>query len=240
MSIVTLFNIVLAFLISPKLTEKQKNLPKVQLRVLLKAIPKFLFQPFIKIFLGYLIITRFFFYLTPETIFLKFINHGIERSTLVNLETCLIPFTIFIKFFSIKFVRKGNLMTYYHYIKFFSLFMYGITFINLITFINDGNKSRAQIIYFITKFFLTFELLDWDFIFSFSNIIIEEKYGSTGFTVIFSIAYIMQLVPTTIGFKIVKYFNYDIFVLGCFLIYLVLWFVSYPVARKLDYLDPQL
>lgn len=239
MTCLTVLLLIIIYFLSFKIESPVRNIKRVEFGEVVKAVPKYFAQPLTRKFIIFIILSRFVFYLTPEIMFLEFIKNGIERSTLVNINSIFIPVTLIIKILSSKVIVGGKLLTYYHWIMFLSFIILWIQFFNLITFLKDFNEIRALTIQIFTTFFFSIQILDGDLLFGFSNLVVDEKYGSTGMTLMMSILNCSTLLPKTIGFKMVQYIDFRYFAVGSFLVYLVCWAGTYSTARFLDMCDPE-
>lgn len=106
-----------------------------------KLLPKFFSKPKLRGLLFYVFLTRVSGGFYGEAMTLQFLNHGIDRTTLVNISTVLTPFSIIANCFGNRFLQKGKLIQYYHKIKFYGWAINLLNFFLFIYLVNSKNTG---------------------------------------------------------------------------------------------------
>lgn len=83
------------------------QIKKITIKSVIKSIPIYLKNIYVRTFLTYILMTRSFESLINEPTKLKMIEYGVEKTTIVNITAIVIPLEIIMSFVSKKFLKKG-------------------------------------------------------------------------------------------------------------------------------------
>lgn len=207
---------------------------------IVKILPRFYSNPNMRKFLIYCFITNCFPYFYSEALTLSYINNGIDKTTLVNLSTFLIPISLVVSCLSNRFMKKEKLVTYYHLLNLFS----AVTeFLNLIIFFyleRSHNTSGVLKLLYLLGILGSIGDQTFNFLFAKVNNIIDEELGSTSITVFTSISNSSSALPTTIGLKLVKYVNFHVFCWSFAIINLFILIAKFKFAKESDSNNPMM
>lgn len=234
-----LYAVVVLIFLGEKKTEV--HFAKPSFYNILRRVGKFFTQPTMRNFIGYLAAVRIFRYLISDVLILKFINSGITKTTIVNIDTITFPLYIISSIFFMRFMVKGKVMKLYSY------FLVYIVFLLLCSYLvlkdlqhhqTEASKSRTVTFLLIISA-LGRLCVDGPFILGFINLITPLDMGSTFITFMMCWQNLTQMVPSTIGLDVIHQdiFNFDAYVVTCLLLHLVLVIVLMPYSFSLDSKD---
>jgi Acetyl-coenzyme A transporter 1 len=169
---------------------------EIGLMSVLKSIPLYLKNKYVRSYLIYIMITKTFESMISEPTKLKMMEFGVDKSTLVNVSGIVIPLEILLSFYTKKYLIRGEMIKFYHY--FLSMLAVSIVFKYLINkyieglhLVNkDGSKNPlpplALILIILECVFYSITKLKYIFLMGFRNLITDEELGSTSMTLVTS------------------------------------------------------
>ena len=202
---------------------------------LFKRIIKFFTTETMRNFLIFILLMRIFRFFIIDTIGLKFITHGISKTTIVNIDTITFPLYIICSILFMKFMVKGKIMQWYSWMMIYAVMLVFATFLILKDLENNNSTNRTTWLLVIMSVLGRF-CVEGPFLMGFINLITPEEIGSTFITFQMCWQNITYLIPSTIGMKIThhKLFNFDYQVMTALIIQITLVVVLMPYCRTLD------
>ena len=194
-------------------TEDPKNRPS--LTTLIKVIPKFFIHERMRKFLLFVAATRVLRFMFSETILLAYINNGMPKTAIVNIDTLTFPVLVLSSFVVARYMKQGTLAFYY-----VGLIAYGqiLTLMNyfiLTDLKNNHSQGRAKVFLFILYFFDKL-VIPTTFLVGYMNTVTPEEIGSTFITFLMCWFNICLNIPNSLGLKLVHTVPgmFDVLVLG--------------------------
>lgn len=204
---------------------------------ILKLLPRFFTNRYMKNFLIYTFITNCFTSFYGEALTLKYIINGIDKTTLVNISTMIGPIGLIISCLSNKFMKKDKLCYFYHIASLFDSVISIGSLLILAYLEKTKNVEMAVRFLYLIGIFGTIGDQASNFLMAKVNNIVDEELGSTSITVFTSILNASGSIPTTIGLKIVKYFNFHVFCWIFALLNIIVLAWKFKEAKRMDLLD---
>lgn len=190
---------------------------------MLKSIPLYLKNYYVRTYLIYILVTRSFESLINEPTKLKMMEYGVDKNTLVNLTGLVVPLEIILSVASKKYLTKGKMIKYYHF--FLSLVGVSIVFKYLINKYllrldlvgSDGRKKElpnlAMFLIVFESIFYCVTKLKYVFLMGFRNLIVDEELGNTSMTLVTSTWFLSLAIPDMLGLWMIEFMSYDLFML---------------------------
>lgn len=180
---------------------------------LLKIFPQFLLNPFTRNFLIMVGLNKVFKFLYLEVLMLKMIDHGIKKTTIVNMTTVTLPLYYICSIYAMRFMKKGRLMKIYFYMSIGGIVFFVARFL-VIVYLASGagpedtketketTQHRTVVMLYVMNV-LDNVVMPSVFINGFINIITPAEIGSTYLTFIYCWNNITGTIPNTVGLRIV-------------------------------------
>jgi hypothetical protein len=204
---------------------------------ILKMLPKFMTNKRLRTLLVYMFLTRICRGFYGEALSLQYINNGLERTTLVNIGTLITPIALIIACFSNKFLKKGKLMQYYHNVKMYGWLIEVFNYLVYLYLVHSKNVDVTVWLIVLVNMIGIIADQTFNFFFGFVNLIIDEEMGSSSITVMTSIWNISNDVPNTIGLSILKRVNFNVLIITCLVIGMVILLWQRKTAKLIDASD---
>lgn len=176
---------------------------KPTLGSLIKLIPKFFTHTNMRNYMIFLFMNRAFSAMINESMVLKLLDSGVQKTTLVNIDTLTFPIYLAAVGYMMKYVVKGRIMKTYWWLQvasMVSLFVYLFTYIDLKA---NLNINRTVIIIIISSILTKF-IMPGVFNMGYVNTITPEEIGSTFITTLMCWLNFSNSIPSTIGLKLVS------------------------------------
>jgi hypothetical protein len=235
MSLVFLvFGLFLLFFTAEKKFKEEKHQTFFQIFMLL---PKFFTNSRLRTLITYICLTRVCGGFYGEALTLKFLDHGIERTTLVNIGTVLTPVGLVAACLCNRYMKKGMLVQYYHKLKVYEWMMNALSFLSYLYLARTKNIVAVEWSIFILGILTAVSDQAFNFFFGFVNLIIDEELGSSSITVLMSIWNASRDVPNTNGLKMVKWVNFNVFIVSLMAVNLALLIWQWKTAKMIDMTD---
>ena len=201
----------------------------------LNIVPKIFANKNLRLILYFICAGRLFSSLVMDTMPLKLIDHGIKKTTLVNLGTYTFPLLLVSSYVFMRIMKQSHLMRQSYYLYLFGSVMFMVSYLIYIDLKVNSNIARTGWLLLATSIIGRFQLR-LVFIQGFFNTITQEAVASTFISFMMCWTNSFEHIPSTIGLRIVgaDIINYDVFVFLCLLLELCMIVPLYKSAKYLD------
>lgn len=184
-------------------------------------IPKMFKNQHLRKFMFYIFILRCWTPFYAESLSLQYINLGYEKTRMVNLKTMFKPIGLLMSCLTLKYVKKGKLMTNFHRIRLSLAVLFIGDYLIFKYFQLTRNKGMTQFFLIIMNVLSLGGDIEFNFLFSFVNGIVDESLGSTSMTMLMVVWNMAESIPTTLGessfnilgLELAKYVKFDFIIL---------------------------
>ena len=232
-SILLVFALLVLLLVGERKIESSSN--PMTVGRLFRSIPKYFTNPHLRSLLIVIAATRAFSSMIAESMALKFLDNGIKKATLVNIDTVTYPIYLIGSCFIVRLIVKGKLMKYFNWMMLYATVIALGRFCVLLYLMTSKNIDSTIRLIFAGSLIqnLCFPFV---FLMGFINIITPESVGSTFITFFMCWCNLTSSVPATIGLRLVdsQWVNYNALVVGCLLLQIVCIVYSFSLSNKLD------
>jgi len=174
-----------------------------------------------------------------EPILLKYIEHGINKVELTNIELGVMPLNMLYFWIANRMLRPGKLLNIF----FWMTVVLGIALVSklIILQIFQATGDRDACITRLIYASILGAIEDSRFVFYFAYIvaIIDKKIGATMITAIFVIWNLSNQIPETIGLKIIGHVDFSYYSWTIVCIYSIVLYLTYNLSHILDNTDPK-
>ena len=230
------FILVIAVMLSLFASEKKiSHENEIKLSKVFSYIPKLVSQPNMFKLLAYMAACRIPFYLIAEIVSYKvFLKFGITKSTIVMIDTLLIPMAILVSLLCHKFVHKGQLLKVGHWMTLMGLMaIFGKYIILLTVPENSQNNNLVIALIFLMKLALICAVAQNCYTAYFVHIV-EERTSGTSMSILLAFITAIHLLPKTAGLQLADLLNFDHLVCGTMILHFAMIIFFYRSARYLD------
>jgi len=169
----------------------------------LKTVPKFFTTKAIFTFLLVIGAGRLLRYMFMETLLLKLLDSGVKKTTLVNIDTLTFPVYIGASIYMMRYIHKGNVMKTFWIINLILCAVLMCRFLIYIDLANNHSYYRSIFLLVLVSLADKFIIIDIC-VLGFVNFITPESIGSTFITFVMCWNNAFNVIPTSIGLKLVN------------------------------------
>lgn len=202
------------------------------------TLPKLITKKYVLELLFWSACVKFFMKLSEDSIKLKLIDLGITRTFFVNISTLTFPLQFLGTSLAIKISKKTILLRSHHISNLLSLIFQTFTFLVYLDLESHKNIKRTEV------FLMLISIVGKINIFSFGyqgyvNTVAPPELLGTFVTFFMSWKFIIDLVPTSLGLKLVglNLVDYDVYVEITLALQYVALITLYPLASSLEKLQ---
>lgn len=202
---------------------------------LFRSIPKYFTNPHLRSLLIVIAATRVFSSMIAESMALKFLDNGIKKATLVNIDTVTYPIYLIGSCFIVRLIVKGKLMKFFNWMMLYATVI-GLGRFCVLLYLMTSKNIDSTIRLIFAGSLIQNLCFPFVFLMGFINIITPESVGSTFITFFMCWCNLTASVPATIGLRLVdsQWVNYNALVVGCLLLQIVCIVYSFSLSNKLD------
>ena len=222
----------LLFIAEEKINDKKaKNICNI-----LKIVPRHFTNSYIRKLILYMFATRFIYFMVDSSFDFKLVRNGyfnMTRSVIPNIDTIMTPLAIVTSLFMIYYLRKGILMKMYHLTMIYIVLNGFARYLIYLNLVENKDYTLAVIARFFTSFVTS---LDFStiYMFSFVSSFVNKAIGNTGISCLMAIMNQTVFLSRTLGFAMLDWFSYDLVVLSCLSVQLIILLATY---RYVDWFD---
>lgn len=238
LAVATLTYGVLVFLfVGEKMIED--HLERPSFHMLFRRIVRFFTKETMRNFLVFILMMRIFRSFVVDTIGLKFITHGIPKTTIVNIDTVTFPLYVFCSILFMRFMVKGKIMKWYNWMMIYTVLLIFASFLALkdLESLERSQQGTGRTTWFLIILSILGRFcVEGPFMMGFINLITPEEIGSTFITFMMCWMNLSYALPATLGLKVThtKIFNFDYQVIVALSIQLLMVFVYMSYCNNLD------
>jgi MFS transporter, PAT family, solute carrier family 33 (acetyl-CoA transportor), member 1 len=221
--------------VAEKSIETEDANKRPTLLTLIKVIPKFFIHDNMRKLLLFVAATRVLRFMFAETILLAYINNGLSKSAIVNIDTLTFPVLLGSSFIVAKYMKQGSLAFFYTALIIYGQVLTLLNYLILTDMRSNHSLGRTKVFLFILNF-LDKLVIPTTFLVGYVNTVTPEEIGSTFITFLMCWFNICANMPNSLGLKLVHWMPglFDVLVLGAISIQMVLCFSLFGFAKKLD------
>jgi len=227
--------IVIVFFISEK---KIMGDRQIHLLEVFKTMPEIVTRKNSLILLGFIFGMNFLENMIKEVVAYKKFDLGVNKNTVVAIDTAMFPVSLAVGFLCHKFMHKGYLLIIATVMSLGKV-AEGLSKFFMLDYIqddNDPNGSTVVIWMFLNHLFKSL-LVASDCLHAYINTIVDVRVGSTMLTIFTLFINIISVFPKTIGLSLAPHFEFRSLVLSSHLLEIIVLVGLLFVARYLDKLD---
>jgi len=202
----------------------------------IKVMPKMIAHSNMRKLIGFVFVTRIFFYLINESLQLKLLRNGylnIPRTMLSTIDLLSYPITLTISCFSIKFIQKGKIIHIYHWIMVVTVLVGFFKFLVYHHLTTSKDLVSTEYLLIIVAIFNAFNL-STGFLLGYYNMIIDKSVANTSITCLTALMNQTSALPKTIGLYLTSKWEFSTFCVGALSVQLIFLGLSYPYQFVLD------
>lgn len=202
---------------------------------LTKFTKKLLFgKTWMKYFM-YLFLSQTSLVLIRDSIQLKLIQNGIERAELATSESVTVILSFIFCLFSYLVIKEHQNMKRFHFANIYGVLTFIYYFYVLHHFIETKDRRLALDEIFVFYILRVIAVLQDVYVFAFLNNKIDEEMGATGITVLLCVGNAINIIPRTLGFKIIGIIkDYNSYAINCFILSIIGYVITWFYAVELD------
>ena len=227
------YGVAIFLFLGEKVSENQATQPSFS--VLFRRLGRFFTRIPMRNLLIFISLTRIFRFFVNEAIGLKFIDNGVSKTTLVNIDTATFPLYLVVSVYLMRFLVKGKIMRWFSWMMVYAIFLTFTPFFILKDLEANKNLSRTTWLLMLLGILRQF-CSETPFLLGFINLITPEEIGSTFITFLACWLNLNYSIPTTLGLQFVheNYISFDLLVICCLSLQLAIIFYYKPYCYFLD------
>lgn len=221
--------------VAEKSIDNEDPARRPNLLTLARVIPKFFTHDKMRKFLLFVMATRVLRFIFSETILLAYINNGLPKTAIVNIDTLTFPVLLGSSYFVAKLMKQGSLLRYY-----LALIIYGqvLTLMNYLILTdlkNNHSTGRTKVFLFILNFFDKLVIVT-TFLVGYVNTVTPEEIGSTFITFMMCWFNFCMNIPNSLGLKLIHMYPqlFDVLVLAAITAQIGLAVSLFGFGKRLD------
>lgn len=233
---IALFNMLLVVYIWIFVKEKKitRN-ADMSLRKLCTYSRKLFFGKYWLRFMLYIFLSETALVLIRDSIQLRLIQYGIERAELATMESITVVLRFGFCLCTYLLIADHKNLKRYHFTKIYDMATFVYFFCILKNYMVTNERKRAMDEIFVFYILRIFSVLKDVLVFAFLNDKIDEEMGATSITVMLCITNAVNVIPKTIGYKIIGSIeDYNAFANTCFILSVIGYAFTWPMAVELD------
>lgn len=186
-------------------------------------------------FFKYAVLSETALVLIRDSIQLKLIQNGIERAEIATMESVTVIFKFIFCMFTYLIIKENQNLKRYHFSKVYNMLLTIYFFYIFLHFKQTKNHRLAMDEIFSFFCLRVFSVAQDVYVFAFFNNKIDEEMGATGITLLLCIGNAINIIPKTIGYKIIGIIqNYESYAINCFVLAIIGYIVTWYYAVELD------
>ena len=232
-SVLLVFSLLVLLFVGEKKLES--SVDPMTVGKLFRSLPRYFTNPHLRKLLIVIAVTRGFSSMIAESMMLKFLDNGIKKATLVNIDTLTYPFFLIGSCFIVRFIINGKLMKFFNWMMLYSTVLTLARFCILLYLMSSKNINSTIRLIFAGSMFQNM-CFPFAFLMGFINIITPQSVGSTFITFFMCWCNLTSGVPATIGLRLVdtQWVDYKLLVITCLLLQVVCILYSFRLSISLD------
>lgn len=231
------YGILIFLFVGEKMIED--HLEKPSFKMLFRRITRFFTKETMRNFLVFILLMRIFRFFVADTIGLKFISHGIPKTTIVNIDTITFPLYVICSIMFMRFMVKGQIMKWFNWMMIYAVALLFASYFVLkdLEGLDRNKESKGRTTWFLAILSALGRFcVEGPFLMGFINLITPEEIGSTFITFMMCWMNLSYALPATTGLKIThhRWFNFDYQVLVALSVQMLVIFIYMPYCNSLD------
>lgn len=172
-----------------------------------------------------------------EPLTLKFMEHGMDKVELSNLDTIVLPLSIAYYCLSNKVLKPKRFLQTFYWITIIKALMTLLRYFVLQELISSGDTTSCFYHLLLINIVYTIGDVQIVFFFAYCAAILDPKIGATMVTFLMVFWNFGSQIPESIGLKIVGHVDFRYYAWTCFVFFTITILIMYFFAINLDHVD---